>query len=361
MSTKNTDHKATYKYKNFFELSADLFCIAGFDGYFKRINASVPKLLGYTQEELFSRPINDFVHPGDKEVTERVREELRNNKPLLNFDNRYVTKSGEVVWLSWTSMPVYSDRLVFAIAKNITHKVKLEEERNLLLANLTKVNKEIRQFAYTTAHDLRSPLSSLLTAISLFEPSVIDDPSTLELIEILKEGSEHLKETLNNHIDVLSQKNSLNVPIEVLDLEQSFRNVVRSINSLVRDANVTFNIDFSELEKITFNKAYLESIFLNLITNSVKYARAGYAPEITMYSRKSGGVSQLIISDKGRGFDMEKVKDKIFGLNQKFHDHSDSKGIGLYLVYNHITSLGGTIAVDSEINKGTKFTISFKQ
>jgi signal transduction histidine kinase len=60
------------------------------------------------------------------------------------------------------------------------------------------------------------------------------------------------------------------------------------------------------------------------------------------------------------GFDMEVVKDKIFGLNQKFHNHIDSKGIGLYLVYNHVTSLGGHITVESKINEGAKFTISFK-
>ena len=60
------------------------------------------------------------------------------------------------------------------------------------------------------------------------------------------------------------------------------------------------------------------------------------------------------------GFDMVKVKDKIFGLNQKFHNHTDSKGIGLYLVYNHITQMNGTIEVMSQINEGTKFIISFK-
>ncbi len=68
---------------------------------------------------------------------------------------------------------------------------------------------------------------------------------------------------------------------------------------------------------------------------------------------------QLIFSDNGLGFNMDKVKDKIFGLHQKFHDHIDSKGIGLYLVYNHVTSLGGQIAVESEVNKGATFIISF--
>jgi PAS domain S-box-containing protein len=351
---------SSYKFEHFFELSADLLCIAGFDGYFKRINPSVSKLLGYTNEELLSRPINDFVYHEDKEVTAKVRQDLTRNNPLLNFENRYVTKGGEIVWLSWTSMPVYSDQLIFAIAKNITHKKKLEEERNFHLANLTKVNKEFKQFAYTTSHDLLSPLNSLLAVFSLLDISKITDEKTLELLNILKTTSEDLKKTLNEYVDVLSEKRSLNESLEELDLDQCLQTVLRSIYSLIQNAQAKILIDFSQVKKIKFNKAYLESIFLNLITNSIKYARPDVAPVISISSKNIEGIDQLIISDNGLGFDMDKVKDKIFGLHQKFHNHIDSKGIGLYLVYNHITNLGGRIAVESRVNKGVKFTISFK-
>ena len=96
-----------------------------------------------------------------------------------------------------------------------------------------------------------------------------------------------------------------------------------------------------------------------MITNSIKYAQPGLEPVISIKSIKSEEKKQLIFSDNGRGFDSEKVGDQIFQRHQTFHDHKDSKGIGLYLVYNHITSLGGDITVDSKPNKGTTFTISF--
>ena len=73
-----------------------------------------------------------------------------------------------------------------------------------------------------------------------------------------------------------------------------------------------------------------------------------------------GGTKQLVFCDEGIGFDLDKVKDRIFGFNQKFHNHADSKGIGLYLVYNHVTSLGGHIAIESKPDEGAKFIISFK-
>ena len=129
---------------------------------------------------------------------------------------------------------------------------------------------------------------------------------------------------------------------------------------MVRDSKAIINIDFSAFENVSFNKAYIKSIFLNLVTNSIKYAKPHHAPVITIQSRKVNGVNQLIFSDNGLGFDMDKVKDKIFGLYEKFHNNIDSNGIGLYLVYNHITSLGGRIAVESKINEGATFIISFK-
>ena len=344
----------------FFELSADLLCIAGYDGYFRRISPSVSKLLGYSNDELFARPIHEFIYSEDKKITAEHRSNLTNDFPLLNFENRYVTKSGEIVWLSWTSMPMESEKLVYAIAKNITHKKKLEEERNALIANLTKINDDLKLLTLTTSHDLRSPVSNLLSVFNLLDVSKIQDEETLEFIDILKSATESLKGTLNNYIDVLNQKESLNIQTEELNLSSCLDVVLLSLNSLIQDSKAKFNVDFSAVGEIKFNKSYLESIFLNLVTNAIKYAKPGQAPVISIYSKKSNGINQLIFSDQGQGFDMEKVKDKIFGFHQKFHDHSDSKGIGLYLVYNHITSLGGKIAIESKVNEGTKFTISFK-
>jgi PAS domain S-box-containing protein len=79
--------KEEFLLEHFFELSPDLLCIAGYDGYFKKINPAVSKLLGYTNEELFSKPINDFIYSTDQHITSKHRNELTKNKPLLNFEN----------------------------------------------------------------------------------------------------------------------------------------------------------------------------------------------------------------------------------------------------------------------------------
>lgn len=111
----------------FFELTPDLLCIAGYDGYFKKVNPAVSKTLGYTEDELFEFPIDSFVYPADREMTTEKRVRLSKEEPLVNFENRYLTKDGAIIWLSWTSVPIKRDKLIFAIAKNITYKKQLEE------------------------------------------------------------------------------------------------------------------------------------------------------------------------------------------------------------------------------------------
>ncbi|MCF6141954.1 PAS domain-containing sensor histidine kinase [Flavobacterium sp. K77] len=357
---ENPDSEGIYHFDNFFKISADFICIAGFDGYFKRINPAVSRTLGYTEAELYARPISSFVHEADLKNTIETREQVYKNKPLLNFENRYLTKSGEIIWLSWTSMPVMEEKLVYAIAKNITHTKKREEERNILLAKLTQINKELTVLSHKTSHDLKSPLNNMLAVFNLIDTSKIDDNETLELINILQETSQNLRNTLNDSLDQLVVNENLHAQIETVNIPETLALVTASIKSLVLNSKATIATDFSAFDEIDFNKGYLQSIFLNLLSNAIKYSKADSSPNIYISTKYNNGIKQLIFSDQGIGFDLEKVKDKVFGLYEKFHDNSDSSGIGLYLVYNHISSLGGNISVNSKTNEGTTFTISFK-
>ncbi len=244
-----------YKFEHFFELSPDLLCIASFEGYFKRINPSVSKLLGYSDEELKSRLISEFVYHDDKEMTKVSRDSILSKSiPLVNFENRYQTKAGEIVWLTWTSMPVQSEQLIYAVAKNITSEKKIEAVRNEHLANLTKINKDLKQLSYTTSHDLRSPVSNLISLFSLLDMSMITDKETLKTIELLKTSAENLSDVLNHSVDALIQKDKLQITVEELDLRETLNTVLSSISSIIRNSKATVNADFSEFGTLTLIK-----------------------------------------------------------------------------------------------------------
>jgi PAS domain S-box-containing protein len=132
---------ATFDLEYFFDLSPDLICIAGYDGYFKKVNPAALETLGYSYEELLASPINSFVHPNDQEITSMSRLHVKNDKLLLDFENRYITKSGDIVWLSWTTKLIKRDELIFGIAKKINHK-KITDNAALKLSSWTQSDSE---------------------------------------------------------------------------------------------------------------------------------------------------------------------------------------------------------------------------
>lgn len=111
-----------------FELSRDMICIAGFDGYFKRVNRAFEETLGYSQRELLGRPFVDFVHPEDRERTLAETAALGEGGGTVQFQNRYLDREGAVHWVEWTSIGVPEDDLIYAVARDVTERKELDQE-----------------------------------------------------------------------------------------------------------------------------------------------------------------------------------------------------------------------------------------
>ena len=111
-----------------FKHSIDMLAIAGFDGYFKVLNPSWSKMLGYSDQELKSKPWIDMVHPDDREATRVVGESLQKGTNIYGFQNRYICKDGSVKWLSWNSHPYSDEGVIFSVARDITELKKAEKE-----------------------------------------------------------------------------------------------------------------------------------------------------------------------------------------------------------------------------------------
>ncbi len=142
----------------FFTLSLDMQCIAGFDGYFKRLNPAFEKTLGFTPVELQSKPMLDFVHPEDREKTFAEVEKLSTGEPTIYFENRYCAVDGSYKWLAWTAVSIVEERSIYAIARDITELKQAEQERLQLL--------EREQLARSAAEEARNQSTNILESIT---------------------------------------------------------------------------------------------------------------------------------------------------------------------------------------------------
>jgi len=112
--------KSENELDKFFNLSIDMLCIADMEGYFKVVNDSFVKNLGYSKKELYRHPFFHFVHPDDLDSTKTAVSKLSHGEPIAYFENRYRCKDGSYKWLAWTSMPVAKEEITYAVARDIT-------------------------------------------------------------------------------------------------------------------------------------------------------------------------------------------------------------------------------------------------
>jgi signal transduction histidine kinase len=128
---------------------------------------------------------------------------------------------------------------------------------------------------------------------------------------------------------------------------------------LLNTINHNIITDFKKESDFEINKSYIESIITNLLTNSIKYKSVNTQLIIEISASLVNEETMIIFKDNGIGIDLDRNKDKVFGLYQKFHSYPDSKGLGLYLVKSQVEAMGGTITIESEVNVGTKFVMKF--
>ena len=112
----------------FIDLSIDMFCIAGFDGFFKNLNPAWEKMLGFTIEELKAKPYLNFIHPDDRQSTAGEAQRLETEEVTFAFENRYLCKDGSHKWLLWNSVSVPEQRAIYAVAHDITERKKAEQQ-----------------------------------------------------------------------------------------------------------------------------------------------------------------------------------------------------------------------------------------
>lgn len=125
---------------NFFELSLDLLCVASIDGYFKKLSPSFENILGFTENDLLSKPFADYIHPNDVEPTMNEIKKLGEGAKTIDFVNRFKTKDNNYKWFSWRAAPDADTGLLYAIARDVTDSFLLQRSNE---AELEAINNSV--------------------------------------------------------------------------------------------------------------------------------------------------------------------------------------------------------------------------
>ena len=327
------------------------------------VNSAFTDMTGYLANEVIGKSPEMFLgKKSDILEFDKLKTAIQKYKECFVETISY-RKNGEEFWVNFSMIPVTNKdgehSHWISIQRDVTEEKDKEKEREQLIRELTQNNKDLKQFSYITSHNLRAPLSNLTGLLNLIEDINIEDPELKEIITGFSKSTHLLNETINDLVKVIIIKDNPSIQKEKVLIKDVFENVFNQLSFLISVHKPILKIDLEDVTILDINKSYLESIFLNLLTNAIKYRDPNRQLKITIATKVVDEKLIITFKDNGIGIDLEKNKDKIFGLYQRFHNYPDSKGLGLYLVKSQVESMGGTISVASTVGKGTTFTIIF--
>lgn len=222
---------------------------------------------------------------------------------------------------------------------------------------LTLINNELDNFVYTASHDLKAPVLNIEGLVYALNKAIEggNTQKVPQIIELIRVSVLKFKDTIQALTDVARTNKNLDDEAEKIDLQELLKDICFSIQDMLDEANVQFRLEL-DCDMIVFSRSNMRSVLLNLITNAVKYRSENRQPQIHIHCRQEHTETVLIVADNGLGIPENQLP-KIFKMFKRYHTHVEGTGIGLYLVKRIIENSGGTIAISSRPDEGTRFEL----
>ncbi|ALJ03820.1 hypothetical protein APS56_01045 [Pseudalgibacter alginicilyticus] len=346
--------KIDESYQSLIEQASDAIITYSFDGTIHDFNKSACESLGYTSEEFKKLKTRDFVVGGLTEMPKSV-EKMKSGDSLFIY-RQLIRKDGSLIEAE-ISAKLQSDGKILGIARDITERKKAEvtlKEKNI---ELIKSNEELDRFVYSASHDLRAPLTSLRGLINISESGLYAEQDELKAhLKMMSQTIDKMDTFIEDILDYSRNTRTLvkNVKIDFDELIHFSCNNLKFMN--VKLKHKTF-VEVNQQVDFYSDKKRLEIILNNIISNAFKYYDENKKEHFIHISVNTDSEKAVIeIADNGVGI-AKKHLNKIFDMFYRATKYSKGSGMGMYIVKETVDKLRGTINVESEINKETKFTI----
>lgn len=304
----------------------------------QELNASNKQLLIKNNELM---RLNESMAQQSEELI-RQKKEIHESRELIAEANLLISQQQERL--------VESNKILSKLVEEKTGDLSSTNEE------LVRHNNELRQFSYTVSHNLRAPVARLLGLTDLLNRSKLDHDRT-EISTMIHKSGRELDEVLKDLNQIIDLRNDLYQVREKILFADEWQKTLFVLQEQLRPG-YKIEIDF-QATYIYSIRAMIQSIVYNLVSNAIKYRNPEkeLRVEITTSLQPDGAVV-LRVKDNGLGINLGTQKENIFKLYRRFHTHVDGKGLGLYLVKTQVDTLGGSIDIESEINRGTTFIIT---
>ena len=330
------------------------------------VSPSFYKMLGFTTgyyKQMTMQDVFANMHPEDApKVKEIVYNGLAQQKSEFKYEHRFKDVHGIYHWREDSANVLYDANGKYTkyivITRDITARKEAEKEKNRLYRITEKQNEKLINFTHIVSHDIRSHTSNLSMILDLYEETDSQEEKN-EYFAMLKQSTNKLTDTIYFLNETVAIQSGLKSEKVLLNLREEIEKALIGINAVVKTSETDIQIQVEESITIEATQSYLESVIFNLLTNAIKYKSPERNPVITIKAVQTTDELVLSIADNGMGIDLGKNKEKIFGMYKTFHGNSDAVGLGLFMVKNHLESMGGRIEVESEVGVGTTFKLYF--
>lgn len=324
------------------------------------------RMIGYEPWEFDNIPgvWTKRVHPDDRQkYIDDIKAYINGETDTYSNQHRVLCKDGTYKWIWDRGKVIEYDKndkptRIIGTHADITEQKQQEERLRHTLDMVSGQNSRLLNFAYIVSHNLRTHSSNFKMIMDILSDPATSKSEREELSGHLKQVSEQLHDTIANLNEVVSIQTNIDIQTCEINLHNYFNRAIELLCNDISRCQVNIDNRIPIDCKLVYNPAYMESIIFNLLSNAIKYRSLVRKPEITIsYFNVPEDKYGFVVSDNGIGIDLKKYGDQLFGMYKTFNGNPDAKGMGLFITKNQVESLGGSIEVTSEVDKGTAFRV----
>ncbi len=362
-------------FKSAFDFSGIGMALVGTDGRILDVNSAFCNFIGYTKHELKQYSFLELGHPDDNDNDQKLLNRMLSN--LLNYytlEKRYISKQNTILWGMHTVSKVCHENgalqhYVIQVVDTTSRKTlsdalnrKNSELEAIRTGLINRIN-QLEELNHIVAHNLRGPANNIVLLVEMLRERYEETGDggmrldMKDIVDYLKEGSNSLVTSLNTLMDVVQISMTKDIPFDECNIYDITHEILDQLNSVVFETGAFVQLDMG-VATVSYPKVFLESIIYNLVSNALKYISPDRIPDILVRTYEQDGKVVISVKDNGLGIDLVRYGNRLFKLNQVFHKHHNSKGVGLYITKAQVESFGGSIQVKSRENEGSEFIVT---